>query len=234
MTENPYSSRLRSLIDQYGIPTPETTPRFKSLLQDVFVDNPRELNLLIAGLEEGIPVQLRDKKGTIPFEVISGQMTDRLNNNRGLERGVSAWIVGTWAEAIGCSVLSSPTHTNQQKSPHKNMGMGSVQDLQQPIHPSINYDKRKEFPIQSQPISSTSSSKSPNSLIFIVILIIGIVGVVIFLSAAGGSHGGSVSSSSTFTPSVSSPSTVTSKVTNPVGQFQYMSQALFLNLEIII
>jgi len=90
MTENPYSSRLRSMIDRYGIPTYETTLRFKSLLQDVFVDYPRELNFLIAGLEEGIPIQLHDKKGKIPYEVHSRQMVDRLNTNRGLERSIAA------------------------------------------------------------------------------------------------------------------------------------------------
>ena len=90
MTENPYSSRLRSMIDRYGIPTYETTLRFKSLLQDVFVDYPRELNFLIAGLEEAIPVQLQEKLGFIPYEVLSRQMVDRLNTNRGLERSIAA------------------------------------------------------------------------------------------------------------------------------------------------
>ena len=132
MTENPHSSRLRSLLEQYGIPTPESTPRFKSLLQDVFVDHPREMNLLITGLEEGIPAQLYDKKGKIPFEVISVQMIDRLNTNWGMERSVSTWVVETWAGAIGYNIPTFHTPVedyNQNKFPKENLSIPCLSSL---------------------------------------------------------------------------------------------------------
>lgn len=47
-----FTQQLITLISQYGTPSIEKTPQFRSLIQDVFVDNPREQNLLIAGLEE--------------------------------------------------------------------------------------------------------------------------------------------------------------------------------------
>jgi len=132
MTENSSTTLLRSVIEQYGIPTTETTPRFKSLLQDIFVDHPREMNFLITGLEEGIPAQLYDKKGKIPYEVISGQMIDRLNTNRGIERSVSIWIVETWAGAIGYNIptFHPPVEDyNQNKFPKENLSIPCLSSL---------------------------------------------------------------------------------------------------------
>lgn len=96
--------QLKNLIIQYGIPTSDMTPRFKSLLQDVFVDNPREMNLFIAGLEEGLPVQLNEKKGIVPHEIIFGQMVDRLSRTRGIDHNAAEWVVRIWAEAIGYDI----------------------------------------------------------------------------------------------------------------------------------
>lgn len=86
------------------------TPRFKSLLQDYFVDYPREMNLLITGLEEGLPGHLHAKKGIVPYEIISGQMVDRLYNTRGMDRKAAEWVVKTWAEAIKYPFSTPPYH----------------------------------------------------------------------------------------------------------------------------
>lgn len=129
MQKDKIPARLRDLVNQYNIPTQETTPRFKSLLQDVLVDNPREMNLLIAGLEEDIPSRLNEKKGMVPFEMISQQLANNLVNMRGINENVAEWVVLTWAEAIGFPLevqRENPTvqnpitqSSNQQKADYQ-------------------------------------------------------------------------------------------------------------------
>jgi len=101
MIDDDITPILLSLVQQYGIPTPDLTPRFKSLLRDVLVNHPREMNLLITGLEEGIPAKLNGKKGTVPYEIVSEQMIDQIYTTRCIERKAATWMVRTWAEAIG-------------------------------------------------------------------------------------------------------------------------------------
>lgn len=145
MDNQQFSTLLHSIIDQYGIPVSETIPRFKSLLQDYFVDNPREMNLLIAGLEEGLPGQLHAKKGMIPYDIIAVQMVDRLYNSRGMDRQAAVWVVRTWAGAIGFSIptVQSPSTLFQ------NINNSDVQNKQTGSTQPSAYNQKEEI-IESQ------------------------------------------------------------------------------------
>jgi archaellin len=175
VTENYYSSSLRSLIDQYGFPTSEVTPRFRSLLQDIFVDNPREMNLLIAGLEEGIPPQLYGKKGTVPYEIISRQMVDRLNTNRAMERVSAEWVVRTWAEAIGYDILvpipSSPINYEKSEVTRSSIKEKKYWEvLTKPQDGDQKYPRSQQLP--TEPHSESSRFK------FWLIIIVGFVLII--------------------------------------------------------
>jgi len=92
--------QLRGLINQYGIPTQVSIPRYKSLLQDIFVDNPREMNLLITGLEAGVPSIIQTKLKNIPHNLIFTQIVEFLYSTRGLDYQAAMWMVNAWYYSI--------------------------------------------------------------------------------------------------------------------------------------
>ncbi|KAF5089964.1 Tetratricopeptide repeat protein [anaerobic digester metagenome] len=206
MVDNQFTTTLRSLSEQYGIPTPESTPRFKSLLQDVFVDNPREMNLLITGLDDDIPGQLQAKKGTVPFEILSGQMIDRLYNTRGMDRQAAEWVVRTWAGALGYDVptqgnesktkingdtVSTPSNKKKKKltgQQGERVYFPDIPDTGQKEISSKNASEKKEsYTRVSEPEKSTSPL-----MILGIIGVLGIITILFFAMAGGFSSSGTM------------------------------------------
>jgi hypothetical protein len=190
MKDAEISTQLRTVISQYGYPSPEMTPRFRSLLQDVFVDNPREMNLLIAGLEEGLPGQLLAKKGMVPFEVQSRQMVDRLNNVRGIDRQAAEWVVRTWAEAMGYDIPAQTPAAYEEKQSGKRIYQPYMERKESEIiskGPEVKHERSKIHIIQPEKYHRT----------IIALGIVGLgIGIVILFAMAGGFSSGHISSSS--------------------------------------
>lgn len=63
MVEDEVAKQLKSVISQHGFSLLEKAPRLKNLLRDIFVETPREMNLLITGLDEGCPDNFYVRKG---------------------------------------------------------------------------------------------------------------------------------------------------------------------------
>lgn len=181
MNEKKYGVTLRSLIEQYGCPGPESIPRFKSLLQDYFVESPQDLKLLIAGLEEGIPSQLVIQKGKIPYDMISSQLISRMETERGMNKDVAEWVVRTWAEAVGYSTIKSSSHIGVQGndvSRHEpTLHYAQETHLKQEKE-GINRKKDEKHPYQDG-----DKSGRPVGLIVLSIFIVGLCSIFfLFLS----------------------------------------------------
>lgn len=79
------SHTLKSLISQYGFPTHANVRQYISLIKDIFVDSPRDMNLLIVSIEEGIPEKIRELKDTVPFRALSESIINQLIHTRGMD-----------------------------------------------------------------------------------------------------------------------------------------------------
>lgn len=167
--------QLHALMNQYGSPTQERNPQFIGLIKDIFVDNPREMNLLTLGLEEGLPEKLTLAKDRVPYEMISGEMIDHLVASRGMDKKAAEWTVHTWASAIEYpKSLVRPA--------------GAKDRSEYPIIPPEPNQKVTETSehgdttIKKVPPRSPGKDKSTKSIVGIGIIVIGIIIALFFVS----------------------------------------------------
>src|SRR6266545_5280707 len=72
--------------------------RVRELLQDTCPQSRREVMVLVAAVEEGLPLRLRrlTAGGMGPGEL--GRLATELTRTRGLDPVMASWAVGGWAE----------------------------------------------------------------------------------------------------------------------------------------
>ncbi|MCL5283938.1 MAG: PQQ-binding-like beta-propeller repeat protein, partial [Armatimonadetes bacterium] len=76
--------------------------RLRALLSDLCPnDNRREINLLIAAVEENIPTDLTNSSQSSPKDMLLDRLAKRLEEDRGVTSEAARWAVGTWALALG-------------------------------------------------------------------------------------------------------------------------------------
>jgi len=107
MEEYDFAPQLQSIIDQYGVQTPESIPLYKSLLEDILFDHPKEMNLLIAGLGNGIPSLIIEKKRSLPRELMYDQLINQFSTNTGMDQHSAQLVIKKWVQAIGYANPSS-------------------------------------------------------------------------------------------------------------------------------
>jgi len=98
---DPLALKLRELIDRYGNDVADDPRRSRALLNDTFPQNPREVSLLTAAVEERVAQDLRLRNGDLPFDALRAQLEQRLVNNRAISADGARWAVNTWATALG-------------------------------------------------------------------------------------------------------------------------------------
>lgn len=104
--------KLRTLIQEYGPTIIEDARRCRALLLDYCSDYPREVNVLIKALEEGIPANLCALMAqtaialAMPPALRLAQLTQQLVDMWMFEETAAQWAVETWALAL--NVIQSP------------------------------------------------------------------------------------------------------------------------------
>jgi hypothetical protein len=85
--------------------------RVRGLLQDLCPQPRREVMVLVAAVEEGLPPRLRQLPagGMVPEEL--GRLGAELARARGLTPEVAGWAVGAWAWALGVGPIPAEERT---------------------------------------------------------------------------------------------------------------------------
>ncbi len=92
---------LTQLIADHGTSLCEDPRRCEALLRDLCAEHPREINVLIGALEQGVPAELLGTQSGMPHEVLLARLATRLRDNLGLAEDVAQWAAETWAIALG-------------------------------------------------------------------------------------------------------------------------------------
>jgi len=103
---------LCEIISQNGKTFFEDTVALRGLLDDLcHGDYKKERRCIIDSVAEGIPSELLDRKESIPYDILSAQLTNRLVNC-GFEAQLARWTVESWAIAL--DVLPFTDVTNKK------------------------------------------------------------------------------------------------------------------------
>jgi len=77
-------------IQKYGENIYSEPKRFENLLKDIFGNKyQKEIKCLSASIKEGIPATLSEKKETIPYDMLSSQLIQKLVINQGYEKNLA-------------------------------------------------------------------------------------------------------------------------------------------------
>lgn len=108
---------LISLINDYGISVISDPIRFENLLRDYYRgENRKEASILIFSLKEGIADDLNKNNYTIPYEILSKSLINRLIEHGGYSEDNAIWAVDSWACALG--IITKNETTLLQKTFH--------------------------------------------------------------------------------------------------------------------
>ncbi len=93
---------LLEIVAKYGRSVCENPKRCKALLRDYCGTHRREINVLIAALEERVGEELLAAgRSATPREVLLSRLTKRLENHLALTEDAARWAVDSWALALG-------------------------------------------------------------------------------------------------------------------------------------
>jgi len=107
--------------------------RIRELLQDTCPQSRREVMVLVAATEEGLPLRLRrlTAGAMLPGEL--NRLAAELTRSRGLDPVAAGWAVGAWAWALGMGPIPSQEQT-PPASPERTPAEGRA-DLRPPQRP---------------------------------------------------------------------------------------------------
>jgi hypothetical protein len=113
--------KLREIVAQYGRAVYDNPAHCKGLLLDICGGAyKREVNVLIAVLEEHVVDELLHSSAGVPTELILARLTQRLCDNRSMEQEAARWGVESWALALG--MRASPASTTATGRPQSAAG----------------------------------------------------------------------------------------------------------------
>lgn len=92
--------QLVAIVRQDGINILENEQRLRGLLMDKCPEARREMNVVLAALQEKVPHKLHEPSPDIPKASRIATQTQRLVDTRGLDREVAKWAVETWVVAL--------------------------------------------------------------------------------------------------------------------------------------
>lgn len=93
---------LRQILGRYGHALCDDPRRLRSLLRDVCGQYKREVNVLLAGLEEGVAASLQQVPAS-QRAMLLPSLQRRLQDHRGIGADLAKWCVQAWAEGLGGS-----------------------------------------------------------------------------------------------------------------------------------
>jgi hypothetical protein len=99
--------KLCEIIKIYGKDVCNDHKRVKGLLNDFYRGNSPEINFLLTALEEKVDIYLLASSKTLPYEMISARLVERLYVNRGMANEIARWAVDSWVLAL--DVISNET-----------------------------------------------------------------------------------------------------------------------------
>jgi glucose/arabinose dehydrogenase len=91
---------LAALITHYGRALCDDPRRTEALLRDLCPEHRREVNVLVSGLRERVPVDLLAPSDGLPSAVLLGRLAQRLEDHVGLAPAAARWAVESWALAL--------------------------------------------------------------------------------------------------------------------------------------
>jgi hypothetical protein len=92
---------LCEIVSQNGKTLLKNTVVLRGLLNDLCSGNcKKERRCIIDSISEGIPSALLDRNESIPYDILSAQLTNRLINC-GFQAQLARWTVDSWALALG-------------------------------------------------------------------------------------------------------------------------------------
>jgi hypothetical protein len=100
MNEQP-RQKLRELVTRHGQSVVGDARRCEGLLKDYCGEYRREVSALVSALEEHVPQDMLDASAGTPRAVLLARMAHRLSDQRALSETAAAWVVNSWALALG-------------------------------------------------------------------------------------------------------------------------------------
>jgi WD40 repeat protein len=92
---------LIQLLARYGPSLSDDPRRTEGLLRDYCGEHKREIFALVSALNEGVAADLLALGDSVPYQVLSAQLTRRLQDNLALAEDAAQWAVDSWALALG-------------------------------------------------------------------------------------------------------------------------------------
>jgi hypothetical protein len=92
---------LAELVQTYGPALLDDARRVRALLSDTCPGDRREVGVLVAAVEEGIPGAISRASDTISVSGELDRLTTQLEDTRGLSYDAARWAVRSWAWVLG-------------------------------------------------------------------------------------------------------------------------------------
>jgi WD40 repeat protein len=92
---------LIQLLARYGPSLSDDPKRTEGLLRDYCGEHKGEISALVSALNEGVAADLLALGDSVPYQVLSAQLTRRLQDNLALAEDAAQWAVDSWALALG-------------------------------------------------------------------------------------------------------------------------------------
>jgi WD40 repeat protein len=92
---------LIQLLARYGPSLSDDPKRTEGLLRDYCGEHKREIFALVSALNEDVAADLLALGDSVPYQVLSAQLTRRLQDNLALAEDAAQWAVDSWALALG-------------------------------------------------------------------------------------------------------------------------------------
>jgi hypothetical protein len=92
---------LVKLVGTYGTSLAADARRCRALLRDLCGEARKEVNTLVAAVEEHVSAELVSSTNEVAPHVLIGRPTQKLADNTGINQDLARWAVETWAIALG-------------------------------------------------------------------------------------------------------------------------------------
>ena len=103
---------LVSIMARYGHDLADDPQRCEALLRDFCGgEYPLEVRALIGPMKEGIVADMKNSYRTVPYEVLRGRLTKRLQQLSPVTDEAAQWSVESWALALGI-VSTAPAESS--------------------------------------------------------------------------------------------------------------------------
>ena len=176
---------LRRMVAKHGKDVCADARRCENLLKDSCGSYRREINVLVAAVEDRVPLDLLAAGSSMPLELLITRLEKRLEEQTAMTRDAARWAVESWALALNVATEaqidtrqlpeSSPSKSSSETTqPSNTADDGNLPKINktnntnrtnpvQPPQPKITASSRK---INLPPIMPQPTKKSPLPPVF--------------------------------------------------------------------